>query len=144
MKKSGDARKQDRIERNMQANENVRLIAEALEGTGFQVVEVEPMVVVLGLVARRRGMSRSDGDAWVDAVQAKLVDVGVLGLRQFVINAVRLNAMLVARGHRALHGTTLRMMLEEVCDMVMGPEEPNEMGPEEPNEMADGMAEGNQ
>ena len=89
-------------------------------------MEVWPLVVMLDVVAQRRGMNRGDNDAWVEAVRAKLADVGVETLRQFVMSVLVLNKKLRARHHRELHETTLNQLLAEVCKMLMGPEVENE------------------
>ena len=103
------------------------LIAEArLDGPGRLVVVVRPLVVLLDVVAQKRGMSRDANDAWVGAVAAKLEDIGVRTLRDFVRSAVVVNQRLKRRGHRELHETTLLLLLEEICLMVMGPEEADE------------------
>jgi hypothetical protein len=103
--------------------EEYGLVVEVVtSGPGQVVVGVRPLEVVLDVVAQKRGMKRSDNNAWVEAVRAKLADVGVVTLRQFVMNVLVLNQKLRARHHRELHETTLNQVLAEVCEMVMGPE----------------------
>ena len=109
------------------AVDRVRRIAESLEGSGFHVIEVRPMVAMLGRVARKRGMPGGDVDTWVAATQAALDDVGVQSMRRFVTNAVRLNRMLRERGHPGLEEAIIIQVLEEITDMVMGPEFPEEI-----------------
>jgi sulfur transfer complex TusBCD TusB component (DsrH family) len=90
---------------------------------GQLVVVVRPLLIMLDGVAMKSRDSQAEKDAWVKAMDAKLQDVGVLSLREFVMKVVVINKKLIARGHQALHETELMMMMAEVCDMVMGPEE---------------------
>ena len=96
------------------------------DGPDRLIVSVRPLVVLLDVVAQKRRMSRDANNAWVGAVAAKLEDIGVSTLRDFVRYSVVVNKRLKARGHREWHETTLMILLEEVCLMVMGPEEVDE------------------
>jgi hypothetical protein len=88
--------------------------------------DTRPLVVVLDVVAQKRRMSRAANDAWVETVRAKLEDVGVVTVWDFLLNVVMLNKKLKDRSHRELHVTMLKMMLAEVVEVVMGPEESDE------------------
>jgi hypothetical protein len=76
---------------------------------------------MLEMVAARRGLNGVEGAEWGEAVRAKLEDVGVHTLRDFLRTALTLNRTLAGSGHRPMHHTTLNMMLMEICDMVFGP-----------------------
>jgi hypothetical protein len=89
----------------------------------LQLIVARPLVAILDVVAQRRGMRRSSINAWVEAVRSKLEDIGVVSLREFLTNILVLNRNLRARQHAVLHETTLTMILVEVCEMVMGPED---------------------
>ena len=102
------------------------MIVEAVVSGPVLMVEVRPLVVMLDVVAQRRGMNRSENDAWIEAIRVKLADVGVVSVRAFVMNVVVLNKKLKACGHRELHERTLNQLLAEACEMVMGPEEEDE------------------
>ena len=87
---------------------------------------MRPLSYVITVVAEKSDMDTDEMNEWIQSVNASLDDVGVHTLRQFVTNVVGLNSMLTTRGHGELHETTLKMMLEEACVFVMGPEEVNE------------------
>jgi hypothetical protein len=79
---------------------------------------------MLNEMAFKRRMTRSDGDMWVKSVQAKLEDVGVETVRDFIHDMLVLNRRLQVSGHWQLHDSTLNMILVEVCVMaVFGPED---------------------
>ena len=79
------------------------------------------LVGMLEMVAARKGLNGVEGEEWVEAVRAKLEDVEVHTLRDFMGTALTLNRTLAGCGHRQMHHTTLNMMLMEVCEMMFGP-----------------------
>jgi hypothetical protein len=99
-----------------------RMMAVLLDQLGVTEVRVRPLPYVITLVANKSDMDMEEMNEWIQSVQEKLGDVGVHTLRQFVTNVVGLNGMLTARGHGEFPETTLKMMLEEACMFVMGPE----------------------
>jgi hypothetical protein len=58
----------------------------------------------------------------VDVVVAKLQDVGVCNLRDFVRGVLWLNVRLHRVGHCHLHNATLQVMMDEAVDMISWPE----------------------
>ena len=81
------------------------------------------MVGMLEMVAFKKEMIGPTGGAWVEVIRSKLADVGVLSLRDFVCDVLRINRKLRNAGHSVLHQTTLNMMLREVFEMLFGPDE---------------------
>ena len=73
---------------------------------------------VVKRVAAARNLGETSRDAWVNAVMAKLNDVEVYGLRQFVEAALTVNRRLQNRGFRQLHLSTLKLMLRAACDVL--------------------------
>jgi hypothetical protein len=69
------------------------------------------VVVMLEKVAFKKKIVGPAGDAWVEAVRSKFADVGVLSLRGFVQNVLKINRELHDAGHSMLHHTTLKIML---------------------------------
>ena len=92
----------------------------AVQANGLPA-DFQPMVGMLEMVAFKKKMIGPDGDAWVEAVQTKLADIGVVSLRDFVRQVLDVNRKLHNAGHRKIHRTTLNMMLKEVCEMVILP-----------------------
>jgi hypothetical protein len=81
-------------------------------------VAFQPMIGMLEMVAFKKMMTGPAADAWVEAVRSKFADIGVLSLRDFVRNILKINRMLRDADHVVMHQTTLNMMLREVCDML--------------------------
>ena len=84
--------------------------------------DFQPVVGMLEMVAFKKKMLGAEGDAWVEAVRAKLADIGVVELRDFVRHVLVINRRLHDKGHIMLPETTLSMMLREVSDMMFGPD----------------------
>ena len=91
--------------------------------------DFRPLVVMLEMVAAKKGKVGGAADSWVEEVQVKLEDVGVLELRDVVRYVLVLNRRLANNGHRQLHQTTLNLMLREVCDMLVWPAVVTEIDP---------------
>ena len=83
-------------------------------------VNFQPMVGMLEMVAFKKKILGAEGEQWVEAVRSKLEDIGVVTLRDVVRCALMINRRLRNAGHSVLHQTTLNLMLNEVCDMVVG------------------------
>jgi hypothetical protein len=73
-------------------------------------------------VADQRGYFGNEKEVWVDAVAAKLWDIRVITLRDFIENSYNLNRDLCRSCHKQIHHTTLTMMLAECCEMIYGPD----------------------
>jgi hypothetical protein len=74
-------------------------------------------------VAHRKNMTGAVAEAWVEAVRDKFAEVGVVTLRDFIVNVLVINKRLHAAEYSVLHRTTLNMMLSEVAEMMYGPQE---------------------
>ena len=83
----------------------------------------QPLVMMLNEVAFKRKMTGAVGAGWVESVRAKLEGVGVETLRDFVQQVLEINPRLMTGWLQCLHDSTLNMMLAQICEMVMGPEE---------------------
>jgi hypothetical protein len=78
---------------------------------------------MLEMVADRHGMTGIPCEVWIDAVVAKLKDVGVVTVRDFVTTVLLVNRRLARAGHSQLHEPTLQAMLEEAHGMMFGPDD---------------------
>ena len=83
-------------------------------------VDFQPMVGMLEMVAFKKKILGAEGEQWVEAVHSMLEDIGVVTLRDVVRCALMINRRLRNAGHSVLHETTLNLMLNAVCDMVVG------------------------
>ena len=66
----------------------------------------------------------------MDLVEAKLNNVSVWLVRDFVSLVLGLNRMFFWREHWQLHVSTVETMLREACDMIFGLESEREEGEE--------------
>ena len=82
------------------------------------------LVLMLQMVAMKKGKDGKVAATWVEEVRAKFEDVGVSNIREFIHYALVLQRRLAYAGHRMLHQTTLNMMLREVSNMYFAPDEP--------------------
>jgi hypothetical protein len=88
-----------------------------------QVEDFKPLTGMLEMVAWKCGMCGKDGEAWVEGMVDKLLDVGVEMVRNFVGSVLVLNKRLTENQHDKVGQATLNMMLMEVCDMMVWPGE---------------------
>ena len=114
-----------------EAMADLRSIVGWEEGSEPPRITVRPLHIVIGRAGVQLGIPESDQDAWEGALQAALVEVGVLSLRGFLRNAVRLNKMFRGRGLPELPEATIMMMSDKICDMIMGPQTSEEVAEEE-------------
>jgi hypothetical protein len=78
---------------------------------------------VLELVGHQRGQRIVEGVIWVNVVLAKVNDIGVKTVRDFVSTVMMvLNSRLTRGGHSQLHTAMLMEMLCESCEMAFGSE----------------------
>ena len=82
----------------------------------------QTMEAVLGIVAMKRRMKPGETDAWVKAVRAKLEDIGIETVREYVTCVMEVNTLLKSGGHPCLHQITLKAIWHEVCEIVLGSE----------------------
>jgi hypothetical protein len=84
------------------------------------VLQVSPSLQdSLEVVAFKCSFFDAKGDGWVEFVAEKLLDIGVMTLRDFVLSVLNVNGMLENNVHRrGLHQATLNMMLSEVYDVM--------------------------
>jgi hypothetical protein len=99
------------------------ILAEAVEEVEL---DMRPLAVVLDVVTKKRKMSKAAGEAWIQTVMEKLEDIGVTTVRDFLLNVVIINKRLRDRSHRELHVTTLKLIMAELVELVMGAEESDE------------------
>jgi hypothetical protein len=78
------------------------------------------VMAMLRSVADQRGYFGNEKSVWVDAVAAKLRDIRVITLRDFIENSYNLNRDLCRSGHKLMHHTTITMMLTECGAMIYG------------------------
>ena len=83
------------------------------------VISVEVIVI---MVADVRGLTGSDKRGWVIGVTEKLVDIGLRTVDDFVREVLFVQGRLVDGGHRRLHDCTMRALMKEACDILLGPE----------------------
>ena len=86
-----------------------------------QLQDREQLKVMLRTVAEGQDASDAEREAWVLAVEQKLVAVYVVSLRDFVRNVLVINAKFRMGRHREMHSRTLESMFDEACDMLFGP-----------------------
>jgi hypothetical protein len=77
---------------------------------------------VLELVGHQRGQRDAEGVIWVNVVLAKLNDIGVKTVWNFVSTVLTVNSRLARGGHRQLHTATLTEVLNKACKMAFGSE----------------------
>ena len=82
-----------------------------------------PLVMMLEMVAFKRRMVGVEAEVWVESVRAKLAQVGITSLRDFVGYMLDINRRLRNAGQQQLLQSTLAMMSREVVEMLWGPEE---------------------
>jgi hypothetical protein len=82
-----------------------------------------PLVMMLEMVAFKRRMVGVEAEVWVESVRAKLAQVRINSLRDFLRYMLVINRRLHNAGHKQLHQSTLSMMSREVVEMLWGPEE---------------------
>ena len=81
------------------------------------------VMAMLRSVAFQKGYVGNEREVWVEAVAAKLQDIRVSTLRDFIGNSYNLNRDLCRSGHKQIHHTTITMMLTECYEMIYGPED---------------------
>ena len=82
-----------------------------------------PLVMMLEMVAFKHQMVGIEAEVWVELVRAKLAQVRINSLRDFLRYMLVINRRLHNAGHKQLHPLTLSMMSREVVEMLCGPEE---------------------
>ena len=88
----------------------------------WQPAAGQTLVSVLGTVAYKARKTPTEAEAWVEAVRAKLEDIGIESVRDFVTEVLVINHRLKIGGHRQLHHTTKKMMWDEICEILFGVE----------------------
>jgi hypothetical protein len=82
-----------------------------------------PLIGMLEMVAFKRGLRDRGAEMWVHVIFSNLGDIGIHTLRKFMSSVLTVNEKLNDSGHKRLDVETLDLMVEEVCDMLFGPEE---------------------
>ena len=80
----------------------------------------QTLVSVLGTVAFKLRKTPNKVETWVEAARAKLQDIGIESVRDFVTDVLVVNHRLRIGGHRQLHNTTKKMIWAEIYAILFG------------------------
>jgi hypothetical protein len=79
--------------------------------------------VIVARTAERRGFVGVSRDGWIAAVTENLEDVGIESVVDFIRMVLGVNNRLGDRGHQRMHESTVKLMMEEACDIMFGRQE---------------------
>ena len=91
-------------------------------GTTYQAMRRVPaqLIDILRRVSFLRGKTAGSRSAWAMAVQEKLHDVEIYTVRDLIECSQSINRRLRVREHKALHFTTMKLLLRAACDDIFG------------------------